>query len=138
MTESQCIEKRGTVINVIDKIAYVQLSRIEACDACRMKGMCHTDTAEDPHFHELPAQDLCIGDQVNLVIAPNTGLKAILLAYIMPFVLMIVIMILALALSVHEGIAGLIALLSLIPYFLILRQGKLSGHSFLQIDVQKL
>lgn len=61
-----------------------------------------------------------IGQQVDVLMNLSSGTKAVMLGYVIPMVILVFTLILALILTGEEGSAGLIALASLIPYYLVL------------------
>jgi sigma-E factor negative regulatory protein RseC len=64
---------------------------------------------------------LKIGDQVTVIGQKSLGIQAILLAYVLPFVLIVVILFFANIFTTNELVIGTCALASLIPYFAVLR-----------------
>ena len=64
---------------------------------------------------------LKIGDQVTIIGQKSLGFQAILLAYVLPFVVIIVALFIVNTFTNNEVIMGTCALASLIPYFAILR-----------------
>lgn len=60
-----------------------------------------------------------INETVELVLEKNMGLKAVIWAYIFPFILMLISLFVSLAFF-SEPVSGLIALLVLVPYYSML------------------
>jgi hypothetical protein len=60
------------------------------------------------------------GDRVTVSMAATLGKKAVLLSAIYPFCCLFLILLLALYLTGNEILSGIIALASLIPYYIIL------------------
>lgn len=60
------------------------------------------------------------GQEVTLVMEARIGWIAVLLAYILPFVLLILTLIAVYALTNDQGLAGLSALGILVPYYVLL------------------
>lgn len=58
-----------------------------------------------------------VGDEVLVRMKPSSGYAAVAWLYFIPFVLMMVVMMVALNFQVSEAIAGLGALLILMPYY---------------------
>lgn len=58
------------------------------------------------------------GEEVVVRINPGSGYLAVFVLYLIPFALMVVTLLVATTLQYSEGIAGLAALVMLVPYFL--------------------
>jgi sigma-E factor negative regulatory protein RseC len=88
---------------------------------------------------EIPQQgyQVNIGDEVRVKINPSSGYKAVVLLYIVPFLLMFGSLLFMLAIGYSDGISGLSALLMLIPYFSILHGFKKQLGSQCSVDVVK-
>ena len=61
-----------------------------------------------------------VGQEVVVVGELGLGLQATLWAYVVPLVLLMVVLLTAARLTGREGLAALLALLSLVPYFVVL------------------
>ena len=64
---------------------------------------------------------LKIGDSVTIIGQKSLGIQAVLLAYVLPFVLIVAILFVANIFTTNELVIGTCALTSLIPYFIVLR-----------------
>ena len=76
------------------------------------------------------------GDEVIVKINPSSGYTAVILLYLVPFVLMILSLSLTLHWGYSEGIGGLTSLLILVPYFyfLFLQKNKLRSHCTIELE----
>ncbi len=76
------------------------------------------------------------GDQVNLIMQKSMGGKAVFLAYVLPFLLVLVSLIVLTSVLKSEGMAGLISLVVVIPYyiFLYLQRDKLKKTFHFRIE----
>ena len=61
------------------------------------------------------------GDQVTIIGQKSLGIQAILLAYVLPFVVIVAALFIVNIFTTNEVIMGTCALASLIPYFAVLR-----------------
>jgi sigma-E factor negative regulatory protein RseC len=61
-----------------------------------------------------------VGDNVNVVMKRSLGTKALLLGYIIPFLIIFISLIILVSIMNHEGLAGLISLSLVGPYYLFL------------------
>jgi sigma-E factor negative regulatory protein RseC len=64
--------------------------------------------------------DTKIGDSVEILISRSMGNKAIVLGYLIPFLLLIGTLIVLTQFGVRDWISGLLSMAALLPYFLIL------------------
>jgi sigma-E factor negative regulatory protein RseC len=84
--------------------------------------MCNVADMEEKivEVRKIPHRDFQKNDQVTVSMKKSLGSRAVLLGYIFPFVLMIATLLLVLFLIGDEGVAGLSAILILIPYYWLL------------------
>ena len=57
------------------------------------------------------------GDQVMVRMEESLGRKAVLLGYVLPLVVLLVSIIVFISLLKHEGLAALLSILMLVPYY---------------------
>ena len=116
------IRHSGIVKRIDDDFVYVSIVSQSACASCHAKGACNiTDLNEE--VVEVPRRDSShheVGDRVEVAMRKSQGTRAVMLGYLVPFLLVIVTLILALVLLGNEGLAGMLALAVLIPYYLLL------------------
>jgi positive regulator of sigma E activity len=121
MNSSSCIEQKGIVESSGNGIVSVKISPVSACSDCHSKTTCSLlgtgeriiDVADkEGEFHK--------GERVGIFITQSMGYKAIVLGYFVPFVLVLLTLIVLTLFRLKEWQAGLIALSTLIPYYIIL------------------
>ena len=121
-TMTNTIEHQGFIVSINNNIAHVKIEQTSACASCHVKAMCgaseKTEKIIDAHILN---NTLKTGDQVTIIGQKSLGFQAILLAYVLPFVVLIVALFIANIFTTNEVIIGTCALTSLIPYFAILR-----------------
>jgi sigma-E factor negative regulatory protein RseC len=116
------IEHQGVIISIDDKVAHVKIEQTSACASCHVKSVCGaSEKSEKIIDANLMDTSLKIGDQVTVIGQKSLGIQAILLAYVLPFVLIVVILFFANIFTTNELVIGTCALASLIPYFAVLR-----------------
>ena len=116
------IEHQGVIISIDDKVAHVKIEQTSACASCHVKSVCGaSEKSEKIIDANLMDASLKIGDQVTVIGQKSLGIQAILLAYVLPFVLIVVILFFANIFTTNELVIGTCALASLIPYFVVLR-----------------
>jgi len=117
------ITHEGVIENISDNKLFIRLSRLPACADCHAKGICSVpDSADGEVMVADEETGIVQGDHVVVSITRSHAYRALLLGYVLPFVLVLTTMILFTAFQVKEWIAALISLSILIPYYLIIRQ----------------
>jgi sigma-E factor negative regulatory protein RseC len=105
-----------------DGTALVRIVQTSACAACKAKAMCASaESVEKEMTVQLTVDrlQLAVGDAVEVMVQQKMGWKAVLLAYILPFIVMMTVVVI-LNDFVKEAITGTIALCSMGLYFIVL------------------
>ena len=115
------IEHEGIIEHIDGVIAHVKIDSVSACASCHAKGACSAADQEEKYL-DVPLQgaDYKQGDPVYVQIAKHLGFRAVLLGYVYPFLLLMAVLIAMLTAGMAELRAGTIALLSMVPYYLLL------------------
>ena len=121
METSVCIAQKGTVEHVTNQFITVRVHREASCGQCGARTLCYMGEGTERVF-EIRDFDSGIqtGDQVAVQITRSMGNKAVVIGYLLPFILMISVMLILNAMGYSEGVTGLLSLSSLIPYYLVL------------------
>ena len=115
------IDHAGVIERIEGDRAQVRIVSESACAACHAKGVCGAADQEEKYIDvDLPDPGFHEGDPVRVEVARNLGIKAVGLGYIYPFLLVMVVLIGLLTAGMTELRAGLAALISLLPYYLLL------------------
>ncbi|OPL13467.1 MAG: hypothetical protein AVO34_06260 [Firmicutes bacterium ML8_F2] len=122
MSGTENITHPGTVTAVTPDRVFVRIMAMSACSSCHAKGMCHVADMEEKVIEVKPAGGSVYaeGDHVVVSMRRSLGTRAVLLGYIIPFVVMVATLLLVLLISGNEGLAGLSAIAVLIPYYALL------------------
>ncbi|MGL5636253.1 MAG: SoxR reducing system RseC family protein [Bacteroidales bacterium] len=120
------IEHEGIVVAVNKENVVVRIIQNSACSGCHAKGACSASDTADKEIEAiaLDSESFHVGEKVLLRGSDHIGRQAVLIAFVLPFVLMLVMVFLIMFLFNDEGIAGLGAILVLIPYYAILYRQK--------------
>ncbi|NTV83506.1 MAG: SoxR reducing system RseC family protein [Bacteroidales bacterium] len=104
-----------------DKVSVRILAR-SACSSCHAKGACTVADIEEKIIEaDLdPLVSWKPGDHVMVRMEESLGRKAVLMGYGLPLVVLVGSIILFLSLLNHEGLAALLSILMLVPYYLLL------------------
>lgn len=122
MSGTENITHPGTVTAVTPDRIFVRIMAMSACSSCQAKAMCHVADMEEKVIEVKRAggSQYAEGDNVVVSMKRSLGTRAVLLGYILPFVLLVGTLLLVLLLSGNEGLAGLSAIAVLIPYYVLL------------------
>lgn len=124
------IKHRGMVENINGSHIKVKIVQTSACSACSIKGHCNASESKDKLIDVIDNDSSSYhkGQEVMVYGTTSMGMKAVLLAFGLPFVILFVVLFLTLKITGNELYSALTALLSLIPYYFILYlcRGKLS------------
>ncbi|MBE9516996.1 MAG: SoxR reducing system RseC family protein [Bacteroidetes bacterium] len=115
------IEHEGIIDHIDGDVAHVKIDNVSACMSCHAKGACSAADQEEK-FLDVPLQGATYqqGDPVYVQIAKHLGFRAVALGYVYPFLVLMAVLIGMLAAGAEELRAGGLALLSIIPYYLVL------------------
>ena len=83
------IKHDGIVIAVNgDGTVLVRIVQTSACASCKAKAMCASAESKEKEILAIGDGLLAIGDEAEVVVQQKMGWKAVLLAYMLPFVVM--------------------------------------------------
>lgn len=118
----------GTIIHpgIIESISgdkvFIRILSQSACSSCHAKGACTIADVEEKIIEaELdPSRNRKPGEQVMVKMEESLGHKAVLMGYVLPLIVLVGSVILFLSLFKHEGLAAVLSILMLVPYYFIL------------------
>jgi sigma-E factor negative regulatory protein RseC len=133
------IDHDGIIEHIDGGVAHVKIDSQSACSACHAKGVCGASDQEEK-FLDVPLHGISyeVGEVVRVLVEKRLGFKAVAYGYFYPFLLLMAVLILALVVGLGEMIAGLLALLSLIPYYLGLYLARKWIESSFTFSIQKI
>ena len=115
------IKHLGIVENIQGSHLSVRIVQTSACAACSAKGHCSSADSKDKIIDIIDtAASWQVGDKVMVVGEMSMGMMAVVLAFVLPFVLLIFSLFLFMALMENELYAALLSLTVLVPYYFIL------------------
>ena len=121
MSDHNLIDHIGIVDRIEGDVAHVKINSESACSACHAKGVCGAADQEEK-FLDVPLSGASYktGERVHVQVARRLGFKAVALGYFYPFLLLMAVLIMLILIGVSELKAGSLALLSILPYYLLL------------------
>jgi len=116
------IEHIGNVVNVEKNKVYVSIYSNSPCFACDVKTTCSISGTSEKILEFKVKQDekYSVGQHVKIRMKESAGLKSVVLAYLLPFVIMITSIAIFNSVFHNDGLTGLMALVALIIYFIVL------------------
>lgn len=114
------VSHAGRVLEVTPECVKVEIISSSACSTCHAAGLCSMAEAVRKVV-EVPAsvnQDYMPGDEVEVVLAASMGLKAAVIAYVVPLAILLVLCVSLSYSGVHEVWAGLAGLAGVAVYYL--------------------
>lgn len=116
------IKHLGIVESIQGSHLSVRIVQTSACAACSAKGHCSSADSKDKviDITDTAASSFRVGERVMVVGEMSMGMMAVVLAFIIPFVLLVVSLFLFMALIGNELYAALLSLIILVPYYFVL------------------
>ena len=117
------IKHLGIVENINGSRLKVKIVQSSACSACSVKGHCSASETKEKiidvyNKNNVPCQ---VGERVMIVGTTSMGMKAVLLAFALPFIVLLLALIISLKLTGgDEAVSALVSLGTLVPYYLII------------------
>lgn len=120
------IEHEGVIVKSSPTKATVKILNQSACASCQLGGKCNLSEVKEKLIDVNTSGILYNeGDRVTITGAESMGFKALFLGYILPFLIVLGTVVALTVLDYSEPVAGLVALSTLVPYYLII---KLMNH----------
>lgn len=115
----ELIRHEGIVLSVKGDFALVQIVQTSACSACKARSMCMSSESQAKEMDAVMTEPMQAGDRVEVEVREHLAWRAVLLAYILPFiVMMMVIAGLDYFTQWSEAIVGTLSLCSIALYYL--------------------
>ncbi len=106
---SQKIEHTGIITNIDGTKIQVQIVQLSACSSCHAKGACSASDMDEKLIDaETTDTTFKIGDQVLLIGESSMGLFAVLIAFIIPFLLILISLFILRLYTSNEALSGII------------------------------
>ena len=116
------IKHDGIVIAVNgDGTVRVRIVQTSACASCKAKAMCASAESKEKEIVAIGDGLLAVGDEAEVMVQQKMGWKAVLLAYMLPFVVMMTVVAIGNGLlGIREEVIGTIALCAMGVYYIVL------------------
>jgi len=115
----ELIRHTGVVLSVDGASARVEIVQTSACSACKAKSMCMSAESQQKQMDVIPLEPVQPGDKVEVEVRERLAWKAVLLAYILPFIVMIgIIALLDRFTDWSEAVTGTLSLCGIALYYI--------------------
>lgn len=115
----ELIRHEGIVLSINGEKAHVQIVQTSACSACKARSMCMSSESQNKEMDAIMLEPMKIGDKVEVEVRERLAWKAVLLAYILPFIVMLaIIAILDFATDWSEAVVGTLSLCGIALYYI--------------------
>ena len=115
----ELIRHEGIVLSINGEKAHVQIVQTSACSACKARSMCMSAESQSKEMDAIMLEPMKIGDKVEVEVRERLAWKAVLLAYILPFIVMLaIIAILDFATDWSEAVVGTLSLCGIALYYI--------------------
>lgn len=134
---SGTIRQSATVIRVDATQIEVEVCRPEACAACKAKSVCSEGGGQGKRMTLAnDGQGYQRGEQITLVMRRSAGLKAVVIAYLVPVILVVAALLVFQTVQIKETVAAISTLVLLGLYFLVIRllRGRLNRELTIEIE----
>lgn len=112
------ISHRGVVVEQEPGVAWIEFTQTSACAGCHAASVCGTSDRNKKRIKAINAlSDIQNGDCIEIEGAARLGVKAVLIAYLIPAAVVVLTLVVALACGVGEVGSAIASLLMLIPTF---------------------
>ena len=115
------ITHKGIVESSEGDRVVVLIEQTSACAACKSKSHCMAAESKVKKIEAYSDEHLSVGDAVTVYGSRRMAWKAVVLAYVLPFVILIGVAVILSFFVESEAVIGLTAIAALVPYFVILR-----------------
>jgi positive regulator of sigma E activity len=111
----------GIVKEVTPTSLIVSIVNQSACSACHAKGACSVSDIQEKDIEITSYRNIYKpGSPVTVIFRESSGMRALFLGYVVPFLLVLLTLVVAIEISGNEILGGFLALAVLVPYYLIL------------------
>lgn len=117
----ELIRHTGIVKQVTPSSLVVSIINQSACSGCHVKGACTVADIQEKDIEITNFRQIYTpGAMVTVIFRESSGMKALFLGYVLPFLILLTTLIIAIEVTENEIYGGLIALAMLVPYYFAL------------------
>ncbi len=120
--EFDSVRQLGVITDENEDTYFVKISVQSACQSCHANNLCHLTEVRDKiiEIAKIGNPEHVTGDEVEIRMEKSLGTKAVILGYLLPFIILIAALFTFHNIVNSDGLTGLISIGVLIPYYFIL------------------
>lgn len=116
--KEKTVDHLGRVQEITSTDIVVKILSQSACASCHANGACGmSDSTEKMVVVHKSNHNYTVGQSVKVMLRQSLGFRALLLGYVLPFLIVLLILIFLTAIGISEGMSGLLSLFALVPYY---------------------
>lgn len=115
------ISHKGIVLSLVGNSAVVRIEQSSACSQCASASMCVAAEKKTKEIEATVIEPVAVGDEVEVTGTQRMQLTAVLLAYVLPFLILVGMMFVLSRFTQNEVVVGTLSLACLVPYLLLLK-----------------
>lgn len=119
----QQIIHQGTVAEIYGDSMRVRITQRAACSECKVSAHCHISEQKEKMVdvnHVMDIGQYHVGETVKLTFAEQTGMRAVMMAFVIPFLILVAAVFVSSRFTDSEPVMAITGLLFLLPYYIIL------------------
>ena len=119
----QQIIHQGTVAEIYGDSMRVRITQRAACSECKASAHCHISEQKEKMVdvnHVMDVGKYHVGETVTLTFAEQTGMRAVMMAFVIPFLILVAAVFVCSRFTDSEPVMAITGLLFLLPYYIIL------------------
>lgn len=117
----ELLRHAGIVKQVTPTSLVVSIINQSACSGCHAKGACKVADVQEKDIEITNfRKNYTPGAMVTVIFHESSGMKALFLGYVLPFLILLITLIIAIEITGNEIYGGLISLAMLVPYYFAL------------------
>ena len=115
----EMIRHEGIIMSTDKELAHIRIVQTSACSACKAKSMCMSAESREKEMDAVMLEPMKPGDKVEVEVRERLAWKAVLLAYILPFIVMVgLITVLDFVTEWPEEVVGTVSLCGIALYYI--------------------
>lgn len=117
---SGSVQHIGKVEKVDPGCVTVKIISESACSGCHAKGRCSLTDSEEKTVFVTGSYNVTPGDTVTVLMKQSMGYNALLIGYVIPFLILLSSLVILVAMTLPEAYAGLLSIGILALYYLVI------------------
>ena len=116
------IRHSGTIVEIANGLVRVRITQTSACAGCKVASKCHTAEAKEKIVDVALKNERGrwqVGQEVTVSTSVSMAGRALTVAFGLPLLLMLIVLVCTLWAGCSEGLAAVLMLASLVPYYLV-------------------